>query len=214
MDEVERLSKELQLAQLELKRARIDSAGRVDPGNRLVEYVSRYILVPAIVVVVVHYLTLYKLGLHRVYIQLICIGIMLPVGYDLYVRRHRGLAAAVLVGLLVAVLVLLGGSAIVWMVDRDYLFPASARGWQLTLEFLLGLVLASASGNAFASATTGDTSNSSTVYSFLARMLASIGPRKQQFAADYPDLEKTLKATTAVITAIGALYTGIKSAIG
>jgi hypothetical protein len=143
-------------------------------------YPLTYVLLPAALIVLVHYLTLYKFGFERIYVQLACIAITLPFGYGMFWRLRHGLGASIVVGSIVAVLALAGTSTVVWAVDGVPILPADATSWKITIEFAIGLVLGMAAGNAFASTLVRMLPNTlvqSDIYGVVARLVASfMGP--------------------------------------
>jgi hypothetical protein len=175
-----------------------------------------YLLAPAALIILSHYLTLYKFGFHRLYIQLICIGITLPFGYNIFQRLRWGLGPAVLIGLVVSTLAILGTSTAVWLVDQVPILPATAAEWRLTIEFAIGLTLGTVTGNAFASALDRSGTGSVGLYAVLARAVHAVAgqPAEGKTMADQlKEIEKMISAATAMAAAVGALYTGITSAL-
>jgi hypothetical protein len=220
MEEVNILQTKVQELESELSRLRLDA--RIRPGYRgnlpfWATYLGTYLLFPTLAITLAHYLMLYKFGTERVFIQLICIGIALPFGYDLFWRLHQGLGAAIAVGIGVGCASVLGTSAVVWFIDQNAIIPADAKSWQLTIEFAVGIALGVVTGNAFANMLyrmLPNTMTSRDIYAITASMIASMmGPlKKDETLADrLKSIEKTLSAVTTLGSAITALYVGIKS---
>jgi hypothetical protein len=187
----------------------------LDFGSRI-KYIAFFIFIPAALIVLGHYLMLYRFGFHRVYIQLICIGITLPFGYSMFSRLRWGLGPAAAIGLAVAIIAILGSSTVVWMLDQVAIIPINVAEWQLTIELAAGLTLGAIAGNALASVVDQTGSGSSGFYALAARAAHWVfgGPSEGQTAADQlKSLEKTVSAAAAVAASVGALYTGIKSAL-
>lgn len=174
-----------------------------------------YTLVPTALIVLAHYLMLYRLGFPRIFIQLVCIGITLPFGYDMWCRMRWGPAAAVVIATVVAVLAFVGTSIVVWMVDGVAIMPANPAEWRLTIELAIGLALATVTGNLFASVLeTRHAGEPAGIAGLGARVLTAVvgPPREGQTMVDRLNtVEKTIKSVMATAAAIGALYTGIKS---
>jgi uncharacterized RDD family membrane protein YckC len=158
---------------------------------------------------------LYRLGFPRIFIQLVCIGVTLPFGYDMRFRMRWGPGPAVVIGTVVAVLAIIGTSIVVWMVDGVAIMPANAAEWRLTIELAIGLALGTVTGNLFASVLeTRDAGGSAGMAWLGARVLTAVvgPPREGQTMVDRLNaVEKTIKSVMATAAAIGALYTGIKS---
>jgi hypothetical protein len=213
---VQKLESELDGLRLELERR---PAADQPAENYQATYVGAYLLAPALLITLAHYLTLYKFGFDRVFIQLVCIAIAVPFGYDLFWRAHQGLGAAIAVGIGVACAAVLGTSAIVWLIDGGPIIPADRKSWQLTLEFTVGIALGVVAGHAFGGLLhrmLPNTTKSRDVYAIAAGRIASImGPQKKDEAlADrLQSIEKTLRAMVALGAAIGSVYTLVKSAL-
>lgn len=175
-----------------------------------------YTLAPVVLIVLSHYLMLYRFGFHRLYIQLICIGITLPFGYSIFRRMHWGLGSALLIGVAVAILANLGTATVVWLLDRAAIVPASVAEWRLTIEFAMGLTLGTIAGNAFASAIDRTRTGSTGFYGLMANAIHAVvgnSAEGQSVADQLRAVEKTISAATAMAAAVGALYTGIASVL-
>jgi hypothetical protein len=179
------------------------------------KYALIYTLVPTALIVLAHYLMLYRLGFPRIFIQLVCIGITLPFGYDMWCRMRWGPGPAAVIGTVVAVLAIIGTSIVVWTVDGVAITPASAAEWRLTIELAIGLALGTVTGNLFANMLeTRHVREPSGIAGLAAGVLTAIvgPPREGQTMADRLNaVEKTIKSVMTTAAAIGALYTGIKS---
>jgi hypothetical protein len=175
------------------------------------------VLVPAALIVLAHYLTVYKFGFHRIYVQLICIALTVPIGYDMRSRVRWGVGLATVVGAAIAILAILGSSAVVWLIDDVAIMPASAAEWRLTIEYAIGLMLGTMTGNAFATALDRtETGRPSGFFGVVARAIAGfLAPLRggKTVADQLKSIEQSIHAVMAVLTAAAALYAGIKSAL-
>ena len=174
-----------------------------------------YIVFPVILIVIAHYLMLYRLGFNRVYIQLICIIIPACFGY-MFRRAGYGSWSALVLGIAIGIAAFFGTSTVVWLVDRRAILPDTERGWQFAIEFTIGIALGTVSANALASVMYGITPAANKYYGRVVSLIASLmGPvgKEQTRQERLASIENYLKASTAGITAIGALFTGIQSAL-
>jgi len=226
IEETKALKQQISEMEAELDRLRADGARQLAESTILVREDERglvnraksfafYLVFPAALIIFAHYLRLYEFGFHRLYIQLICIGITLPFGYGLFRRLHWDLGPAVLVAAVMATLAILGISTVVWMLDDVAIIPASRAEWRLTIEFAIGLTLGNVTGNAFANALDQTrTGSPNGIYALLARAMSAVvgQPTERQTVTERLNpIEKSIKAVTATAAAIGALHTGITS---
>jgi hypothetical protein len=177
-----------------------------------------YASIPCFAIVFGHYLMLYQLGFDRIYIVIYSIIIAALFGYDIFWRMRYGPIAALCIGSILGSAAFIATSTVVKVNDGVAIFPDSIGGWQLTIEFVIGIALGTVSGNAIASTmfnvTSDPVGSRNRLYEVVAKTItASMGPPKagQTVADRLASIEKTVKAATAVFTAIGALITGIKS---
>jgi hypothetical protein len=125
LEQVEALSRQLKQLQSELADSRLKAAQHPISYDSQNSNKARfwwtffciYVILPSVLIVFTHYLTLYQLNFDRSAIQVICAAIALPFGYDMFWRLHHGLASALMAGAVVGVVSAMGASTIVWLID-------------------------------------------------------------------------------------------------
>jgi hypothetical protein len=230
IDRVDSQQKLIETLQAELDRLKLDASHREIRANLMGfqgwrsaiaiwrEHFLAYILLPALLIVLTHYVMIYRFGFERLYVQASCIIITMPVGYQMFWRAGYRMGTVLGYGVAIGVGAAFGTSWVVWLIDNVPIFPDSQKAWQLTVEFIVAITLGTVSGNAFASVLyriTPDVAISNDIYSSIAKMTMSfVGKNRDDHSTDDDRIkvvEKTLNAITAIITAIGALYAGAKS---
>ena len=226
MDQVNALSQKVQQLQIELSSAKLEATRHYSVLHKSktsryqirfwLLYFAIYMLMPAIAIVLTHYLTLYEFHFTRVYVQVLCAAIGLPFGYDLYWRVHLGIVSAFATGVIAGAMAALGASTVVWLIDGVPIWTMDVMAWRLTIDFIIGVALAFVAGNAAAgvlkealpearlSEDSLAVTASAILLAFSARPEATIGNRLSS-------LEQILKAITAVASAMGGLYAAAKS---
>ena len=109
-----------------------------------------YVAVPTLLLLIFHYLIVFKFDLDIAYLRAVSIGIPLLSGFLLFWQERQGLVPAFLIGAGTAAISVLGMLTITGMIDDTAIVPSSASDWQRTIEFVVGIALAVPVGNQIA----------------------------------------------------------------
>jgi hypothetical protein len=109
-----------------------------------------YIVAPAVLLLLAHYLIVMKMDTDPVYLRLCAIAIPFVCGFILFRRLQLGVGAAALLGLCVALIAVAGMTTIVGLVDARSIVPSSKAEWQEAFEYLVTITLATAAGSLLA----------------------------------------------------------------
>jgi hypothetical protein len=111
-----------------------------------------YAAVPAIAILVLHYLIVIKFDLNSAYLRVAATAVPLLAGYLLAWQARRGVGVAFLLGAVTAMASVIGMNTIVGFVDSTPIMPPSPVEWQESFEYAAGIALAMILGNALARA--------------------------------------------------------------
>jgi hypothetical protein len=224
MDQVKALSAKNQLLEIELSKRRHTLHAKPPQLTLSGQFryhaacLGKYVMVPALSIIFVHYIALFEFGFPRVYIQVVCALIGMPFGYDMFWARRLGLGAAFTAGTIVGAVAAIGASAIVWAIDNVPIIPTDPRGWQLTLLFVTSIALAFVAGNATAGilsrllpgASVLDDSIQATA---MAVSIATDPGSAERAIRRLDSIEKIVRSTTAILAASGSFYAAVKSGL-
>ena len=180
--------------------------------------ISRYILLPILLLIIAHYvlLFLFQLDILSIYMNLIYSTVALPFGYALFNRTRCHIAVACLAGLVVGVAAVTGMSAVVFLLLHQEFFP-DKRHIQDFVEASVAIMLAYAAGSAIASLVHQLLPEMAVHRTFAESIrgliaLARGGPG-HTIADRLLSLEAAIKALVAVALAVGTLVVAIKKLI-
>ena len=106
-----------------------------------------YLIFPAVLLLVAHYLIVMKFNLNPTYMRLAAVAVPSAFGFALFVRGDGGPGAAFVLGAGAAFLALAVMLVTVGFVDNRPIIPSSAFGWQETIEYFATIALAMLGGN-------------------------------------------------------------------
>jgi len=178
-------------------------------------FISRYIFLPILLLIVTHYILFFVLHLDiaPVFVTLIFAAVVFPFGYDLSIRTGNHVAGAFALGLIVGVTAATGMSTVVLVLLDQGFFP-DKRQIQDFIEVSMAIMLAYAAGNAtgdFILQLLPDDADSRTVIGSIRAVIALAHGRSLTERA--VSLEATIKALTAVVLALGALVVAVRKLI-
>lgn len=190
-------------------------AAPLTPLDAIVAFVA----LPTLVLVVAHYLLVVKLDANLAWLRAASIVLPAAFGYWLETRHAPRWFAAAGLGLVVALLSVLGMSTIVHIVDGDPVLPSGAVAWRETLEYAASIFLAYVLGPLLANALTPLKGSvlrlQAGPIAQLATALAARGqPGGKPLEHRIERLVKLMNLAVSGATAAGAIYTGFKGVIG
>jgi hypothetical protein len=173
--------------------------------------VLRYILISTVFILIVHYLIDIRFDISLGYFRFIAVGIALTVGYKLAWTAQQHFSASILTGLIIASFTAFGMSTSVWIVlGGGDIFPVGATEWQDLIEYLISIISATAAGNMLA----GSIFRTFVPTEFHSAFIEIVKYATTIINGDVTGrlrfIERVLKALTAVLLAIGALYAGLR----
>jgi hypothetical protein len=183
-----------------------------------------YVVVPALMLLLAHYLIVMKFDWPLLYLRIASFIIPLPFGIAAYALSRIGFRGAFGLGVLVAAVSVYGMLSVVSWVDGTPIVPASFREWRETIEYGLSIALAFLTGNILVilllwslpnTIASGGKPNAAAYR--IARMLGQhVGQETmRRRARRIQDLMQTLGPLGGVIaTAAGSIYTGLKGVFG
>ena len=116
-------------------------------AKRTASRLMSYFVVPLTLLLVAHYLIVIKWDLDSAYLRPVAIIVPLASGFLSLKGLRFGIAAAILLGLSLAVAAVVGMMTVVGLIDRHAILPQSEAGWQEALEFAATITLATVAGN-------------------------------------------------------------------
>ena len=190
-------------------------AAPLTPLDAIVAFVA----LPTLVLVVAHYLLVVKLDANLAWLRAASIVLPAAFGYWLETRHAPRWFAAAGLGLVVALLSVLGMSTVVHVVDGDPILPRGAVAWRETVEYGSSIFLAYVLGPLLASALRPLTGAAVRLRGGPIARLAGlfVGQTKAGGASFEHRLERVVKLMNLAVsgaTAAGAIYTGFKGVIG
>jgi hypothetical protein len=180
------------------------------PAKRRRQFPIPYLLLPILLILVAHYLIDIRLDVSLTYFRVLVFLIALGVGFLLCSQAKANIATSLLAAIIVTIVTLLGMTGIVWIArGGGSLAPASSREWQDVIDFSISIISATLAGHVAASFL------QSAFPSFEPRDLAlkatkSIVQDTAAATSRITTTEKLIKALTALILAVAALYAGIR----
>jgi hypothetical protein len=183
-----------------------------------------YVLLPALMLLVAHYLVIMKFDAPQLYLRIASFIIPLPFGMAAYAFNRIGFRGAFGLGVLIAALSVFGMLAVVSYVDGTPIVPASFREWRETVEYGLSIALSFLTGNILVilvlwllptTIASGGKPNAAAYR--IARMLGQhVGQETmRRRARRIQDLMQTVGPLAGVVaTAAGSIYTGLKGVFG
>jgi hypothetical protein len=177
---------------------------------------THYVLIPIALLLMAHYVLTITFDVNELYLRLISIAIPIPFGVDMFWRARLRIGPAAVIGAVIGIFAVAGMLAVTGVIGAEPMMPTKASGWQNAFEYAASIALATVTGNLLGDILhrvlpTALESNDS--FAVAARGIAwIIGPPsdKETLVGRLQSIEKTLKTLTAVLTAAGALYAGIK----
>jgi hypothetical protein len=178
----------------------------------------RYIVLPIFILVITHYVLTIIYDVNAIYMRLMSIAIPLPFGFNMYWKSRLPFRFSVIGGVVIGVVAVTFMLTTTSLIDGTSIWPSERFGWQETFEYMGSIALATIAGNSLAINLQGKTSatDPNDSFSAISRGIASmIGLQRedQSFVKQLEKIEKALAAATAVATAAGAFYTGIKNVL-
>ncbi|KJC41014.1 hypothetical protein UP09_20855 [Bradyrhizobium sp. LTSP885] len=180
------------------------------PGKSRILVLMPYLLLPIVLILVAHYVIDIRLDTSLAYFQVIVFCIALAVGFLLSSQAKMAIATSFLIAVVITLATLLGMSGTVWIARGGGPFiPTSSREWQDVIDFSINLISATLAGHVAASFL------QSTFPSFepgdlASRAAKSLAQNPAAATGRINTTENFIKALTALILAVAALYAGIR----
>jgi hypothetical protein len=221
---VQEMMIELDALQIELDRVRSDIAFIERPIRYVVFYAALYVLLPAAVLIAIHFLVTVLLNAHLAWLRLASIIVPLLFGMAAYVVHKVGVKAASGFAIACAVLSVTGMLTAISWVDGGPILPENAREWRETAEYALSIAFAFVTGNILANfllrilpstMSAGDRPN--IVAYRTARLLARHATHEtlRRRAREIQGLARKIAAVASLVATLSAsIYTGLKGIIG
>jgi class 3 adenylate cyclase len=125
------------------------AAARPLPSLRLF---AIYAITPIIVLLLAHYLIVLKFDLNPVFLRVFSLLLPVFVGFVMSRQTGHGLGTAFLLGATIAIASVLGMLALVGLIEPTNIIPSSRMEWQESVEYGVGITLATMVGSALARA--------------------------------------------------------------
>ena len=183
-----------------------------------------YVVIPALLLLVAHYLIIMKFDWPQLYLRIASVFIPLPFGMAAFAYSRISYRGALGLGVLMAALSIFGMLCVVSYFDGTPIVPANYREWQETVEYGLSIALSFLTGNILVTVllwllpttiAAGDRPSAAAYR--VARMLGRhVGEDTMRRRARHiQDLFRTVGPIGGVIfTAAGSVYTGLKGVLG
>ena len=183
-----------------------------------------YVVLPALLLLIAHYLVVMKFDWPQFYLRIASVIIPLPFGMATYAFSRIGYRGAFGLGVLTAALSVFGMLSVVSYFDGTPIVPASFREWRETVEYGLSIAFSFLTGNILVilvlwllpNTIAAGGKPSAAAYR-IARMLGQhVGEETmRRRARRIQDLMQTVGPLGGVIaTAAGSIYTGFKGVFG
>lgn len=187
-------------------------------------FAAAYVLLPTLLLLIVHYLMTITFDVNVIWLRLAALVIPLPFGVAAYAIERIGFKGAFGVGVITAMLGVIGMDVVVGLHDNVPILPETLRDWRETFEFGLSIALAFATGNIIANVvflvlpSTIAASGQPNAAAFrIARMLGQhVGEEGlRRRARRIQDLMHTVGPLAGLAaTALGSIYAGLKGILG
>jgi hypothetical protein len=223
MAEIQAAITDIRRLRRELNAARWQLAFTSHPVRFVAGGACFYILLPTALLLMAHYVILFRLDLPELDLRIVSVVIPLLFGLGMFVLHRARAGWAFAGGAITAAISVSAMLCVVAAIDRVPVLPASARDWRETLEYALSIALAYGAGNVLGltifrllptRASSGQPSRAALA---IARMLGhDIGPNAlRRRARRVQNFLKTLMPLTGLLISGGAsLYTGLKNLFG
>ncbi len=214
---------ELDRLQRQIERTTTQLALLESPGRYLLGHAATYVLVPAALLLLAHYLVTVLLDVSPIWLRLASILLPLPFGAAAYLAHRIGPLGAFCMGIGAALIAVAGMLTVIGYLDDVPILPRTWREWRETIEYGTSIALALVTGNIAAllavrllptRLATGGRPNPAAyrVALMLGRHVGEEALRRR--ARQIQTLARTLGPLAGVVaTAYGAIYTGLKSII-
>jgi TIR domain len=110
----------------------------------------RYVALPALSLLVAHYLIVNALDLHAIYLRIVCFLIPMPFGASFFREARTKLLAAFAVGALLGLVTTCAMTISVALRYHQPIVPADSLEWLENLEYIVSIVLGFLAGNLLA----------------------------------------------------------------
>jgi len=141
------LIQRLEQLQLQVNRLRASLSRSVSPVKYWLSHLGSYLIAPIALLLLVHFVITIVLNGAPIYVRLSSLAIPLPFGLALIFVSHHGIRWAIVYGLAVGILAVLGMLTVVGFVDNVPILPADKREWRETAEYVASIMLAYVTGH-------------------------------------------------------------------
>jgi hypothetical protein len=221
---VQEIMGELDLLQRELDGVENDIAFVKQPVRFVLSRAASYVLLPAALLIAIHFLITVILNAPLVYLRLGSILIPLIFGIAAYTMNRIDFRGAFSLGIACAILSVAGMLTAIAQVDGGPILPENWHGWRETTEYMLSITLAFVTGNILANfllrilpSTISAGDRPSVLAYRLARLLGQHAADEtlRRRARRIQDGARKIGALASLVaTASASVYTGLKGIIG
>ena len=222
--EIHEIVIELDKLQRELDSVNTSLALFDSPVRFISLFASTYVLLPALLLVIAHYIMTISFDVNTVYLRLASLIIPLPFGIAAYGVSKIGFRGAIAIGAVMAIVSVFGMLLVSHFHDGDPILPKDWFEWKETLQYVLSIALAFGVGNIVANVvflvlpSTIAASGQPNAAAFrIARMLGQhVGQEGlRRRARRIQDLMVRVGPVAGLAaTAAGSVYAGLKGVMG
>jgi hypothetical protein len=207
--------------ELDYVRTKLDRLRR--PLRTAMLYAATYVLIPAALLLVAHFLVTIVLNVTPLYLRLASVVIPLPFGLVIYAREKMRTRGTLLVGTLTAILAILCMLIVTGLNDDVPIIPGPWVEWREAIEYAVSITLAFVTGNILGSLIfqvipkimAGGGKPNALAYSMARALGQHVG--EEQLRRRARIIQDLLVAAGpligVVVTAGGSLYAGLKALI-
>jgi len=183
----------------------------------IIDILAVYIALPTVVLVAVHYLLVIRFDTSLVWLRTASIVLPAIFGLVLDRRAQPRWYLTLALGIVVALVSVLGMSTMVHFTDGDPILPKGGVAWRETLEYVTSISLAYLLGSMIARALrplgakgAKATGRIAELATFFARHMSG-GRKARTLEERVQRMIKLIRLVISISTALGAIYTGFKS---
>jgi hypothetical protein len=200
--------------------SKIPARNGAEPASkRSLPTIARYVVIPTVLLLITHYLLTITFDVNEIYLRLISVVIPVPFGFDMSWKARLGIGPAVVVGVIVGIVAVAGMLTVTGVISAAPIMPTSISGWQNTIEYAVGIALATVSGNLLGDIshqmlpTALDSADRLTVLARSIAWILGVSRDEESLVGWLQSIEKTLKTLAALLVAVAALYAGLKGVL-
>jgi hypothetical protein len=218
------LTEKLEQLQKEVDRLRAELARRSSPLKYWSAFLGTYALAPILILIAAHYLLIVYFNLNPLVLRIVSMVVPLPFGFALNWAARLDVWTAVWTGVLVGAVAVAGMTTAIGLVDNVSLLPENFQEWRETIEYAASIALAFITGNILALVTRNTlpktVSANARPNPLAMRIAVNLGPNvgsqalRRRAERIHGMMVRAGSLGGAAGTAVGTVYTGVRSLIG